>query len=169
MDDSFDSSAPFMPRHESDHPGEEPIIGHGHSMANSIKEYKTNGMDNPTGRGEAFIKKRRNRVIGITAIAVTSAIVIAVVIGSVLGNRSNKKNFADGLQSNKGTGSAADGAKGKSGKLWGVGGDTIKVSHMNAIRVVNQRMACFDKTKHFFSRLRMDTVFSTTTHSGGLG
>jgi len=123
MDDSFDSSAPFMPRHESDHPGEEPIIGHGHSMANSIKEYKTNGMDNPTGRGEAFIKKRRNRVIGITAIAVTSAIVIAVVIGSVLGNRSNKKTFADGLQSNKGTGSTAAGAK---SKLWGVGGDTIK-------------------------------------------
>lgn len=159
-----------MQRHASDHPGEEPIIGHGHSMVNASKEYKTDGIDNPTERDAAFTKKRRNRVIGITAIAVTSAIVIAVVIGSVLGNRSHRKNFPDGLESNEGTGSTAGGAKGKSStKLWGVGGDTIKVSHVNTMRVVNKRIACFDKTKNFFSRLRMDTVLSTTTQSGGLG
>ncbi|KAI9605527.1 hypothetical protein KEM48_002146 [Puccinia striiformis f. sp. tritici PST-130] len=65
---------------------------------------------------------------GCIAIAVALGLILAVILGSVFGTRYNKNKLVDGSEDHTLAGSGGA-STGKGGKLWGVGGDTIKVSH----------------------------------------
>lgn len=110
-DESFNSRQGLMPAQVN-------------SSSSSSKQYERNDLHLSNNGGE-LPKKRRNRAIGITAIAIAAAVVLAIILGIVLGHRKSQKNAAD---SSKYQSSASTGSTGKSSKLWGVGGDTIKVN-----------------------------------------
>ncbi|KAA1087539.1 hypothetical protein PGT21_033305 [Puccinia graminis f. sp. tritici] len=129
IDDSYevDVSAPFMPKGDSNNLEDVPIAAQSGSAPpanSSSKEYDTNGPSDSTDADEGLPKKRRNRLIGCIAIAIGIAVILAVILGSVLGTRSDKNGLANGMQS--AAVAKSGGSTGKSSKLWGVGGDTIK-------------------------------------------
>ncbi|PLW49293.1 hypothetical protein PCASD_02735 [Puccinia coronata f. sp. avenae] len=122
LDDSWDASAPFMEADESFNSRQGLMPAQVNSSSSSSKQYERNDLHLSNNGGE-LPKKRRNRAIGITAIAIAAAVVLAIILGIVLGHRKSQKNAAD---SSKYQSSASTGSTGKSSKLWGVGGDTIK-------------------------------------------
>lgn len=70
--------------------------------------------------------RRRNIIIGCVAIISLIAIVLAILLGSILGTTGRQSNANKGAQLNSGGTAPVNSPTGKPGtKLWGVGGDTI--------------------------------------------
>ncbi|KAH9452645.1 hypothetical protein MJO28_008441 [Puccinia striiformis f. sp. tritici] len=124
IDDTYDPSAPFMPDPGEDPSGTQSRTGLTTNVTS--KEYDPNSFDDQINSGNGSPKKKsRNRLIGCIAITVALGLILAVILGSVFGTRSNKNKLADGSEDHATAGSGGASA-GKGGKLWGVGGDTIK-------------------------------------------
>ncbi|POW02333.1 hypothetical protein PSTT_11890, partial [Puccinia striiformis] len=117
IDDTYDTSAPGPQQH---------TIPTGLTMNVMLKEYNPNGFDDQINSGNGSPKKKsRNRLIGCITIAVVLGLILTGILGSVLGTRSNKNKLADGSEDHTAAGSGGA-STGKGGKLWGVGGNTIK-------------------------------------------
>ncbi|KAI8457963.1 glycoside hydrolase superfamily [Phakopsora pachyrhizi] len=134
-DDLNDQTSPFVPK-DNTYDSTQPSTNY-ETVATGMDSFQSDAKG-AEGRsttvaarnfGDITRQKRRNFIIGALALVALVIIALAAILGGVFGSRrANSSNEADGsLSSAINSGNGGGAVNSAHNKLWGVGGDTIKM------------------------------------------